>query len=99
MKPLVKGEIQRAAASAEAAHAVVSTMPDPERSLLLWFSKLLARVAANEPVNKMSPSNLAIVVSPVLADLPLENPFIALELTRHATLFIKQLIAYQLAHL
>jgi len=99
LKPLGKSEIQRAAHSPEDAHAVVSKMPDPERSLLLWFGKLLAQVAANEEVNKMSPSNLAIVVSPVLADLPLENPFIALDLTRQATLFVKQLISYQLAHL
>eukprot|EP01133_Synstelium_polycarpum_P006093 gene6093-7058_t len=58
----------RYAASLEEAalHTLQSSMDQPNRSLLMWIVHLLADVAQNASLNKMSAKNLAIVIAPIL---------------------------------
>ena len=51
----------------EIGHAVAG-LPEPQQSCFLWLLDLLADVAANVGTNRMSPKNLAIVISPNLFD-------------------------------
>ena len=44
----------------------VSMLPEPNRSVFLWLLDTMAYVASRVSVNKMTPKNLAIVVSPNL---------------------------------
>jgi hypothetical protein len=57
-------------AMAAAAAAVVDSVPEPERSVLLWVADLLCEVARYETANLMSLRALAIVMAPNLFAVP-----------------------------
>ena len=46
----------------------ISQLPEPNQSTFLWLLDLLCMVAEHQDTNKMTPVNLAIVVSPNLYD-------------------------------
>jgi hypothetical protein len=55
---------------AAAAAAVVDSVPEPERSVMLWVADLLCEVARFETANLMSLRALAIVMAPNLFAVP-----------------------------
>lgn len=60
----------------------VMSLPEPNRSSLLWLLDLLAEVAALADTNRMTPTNLAIVLSPNLYDAGPMDPFEELVLSQ-----------------
>jgi hypothetical protein len=48
--------------------AYIKQLPEPNQSVFLWLLDLLCDVAAHQEINRMTPTNLAIVVSPNLYD-------------------------------
>jgi len=63
-------------------------LPDPQRSSYLWLLDLLSEVAAHHEVNRMTPTNLAIVLSPNLFDAgPDMDPFEELVLSQKVAAF------------
>ncbi|KAH9261485.1 hypothetical protein BASA81_000141 [Batrachochytrium salamandrivorans] len=57
-------------------------LPEPNRSCFLWLLDLLAEVAALADSNRMTPTNLAIVLSPNLYDAGPMDPFEELVLSQ-----------------
>jgi len=76
---------------------VLTSLPEPNRSITKWLLELLADVAANEQQNKMSARNLAIVVAPNLFSTSEIDPVESLTLSQKVVNFVFQLLEYQLS--
>ena len=79
------------AASTQVAREVMTNVaravPEPCLSVFLWLLDLMAEIVANEPVNRMTAENMAIVLSPNLFTVSTENPMAGMEWTRKVTKF------------
>lgn len=68
------GRIQDKTEKMEALREGLTTLPPVHQSVLKYLLKFLTRLSALAAVNKMSPSNIAIVIGPTLFQPKAEDP-------------------------
>mmetsp|Transcript_11981 Transcript_11981/g.15601 ORF Transcript_11981/g.15601 Transcript_11981/m.15601 type:complete len:486 (+) Transcript_11981:367-1824(+) len=71
-------------------------LPEPNRSAFLWLLDLMACVAEHESVNRMSPKNLAIVISPNLFNSENQPPMEALVLSQKTANLVTKFLLWQI---
>jgi hypothetical protein len=77
----------------------LESLPDPQRSSYFWLLDLLCEVADKQEVNRMTPINLAIVLSPNLFDAgPDMDPFDELVLSQRVAAFTSQSVKWRIEH-
>ncbi|KAJ3012765.1 hypothetical protein HKX48_006093 [Thoreauomyces humboldtii] len=83
--------------SGPAAVKIVSEMPDANQAVIRYMVQFLRVVAEpqNQPITKMSVSNLAMVFAPNFLRNPSENPQEIFESTRYEQAFLRILISYR----
>jgi len=69
-----------------------NALPEPQKTLVGWLLDLLAMVAVNSPVNKMTSQNLAIVLAPNLYDINSTNPMEGLILSQKCAQFFMNVL-------
>ena len=76
----------------------LQNLPDPQRSSFFWLLDLLSEVATNEDINRMTPTNLAIVLSPNLFDAgPGVDPYQELLLSQRVAAFTSSSLKWRIA--
>jgi hypothetical protein len=99
LNPLSKDEIVEMSALTdldEVGHRL-SALPDPQRSSFFWLLDLLSEVASHQDVNRMTPTNLAIVLSPNLFDAgPDMDPFAELVLSQKVAAFTSSCLKWRI---
>ncbi|EFA84176.1 RhoGAP domain-containing protein [Heterostelium album PN500] len=99
--PLDDLELLRNAVLSEenAIQTVKESLPEPNRSLLLWLVSLLSDIAHNAATNKMNAKNLAVVMSSILLPVSQQQSIEQQrQLERHqlVTLLLQHLIKHSL---
>jgi len=78
---LPKEEFNRCVADAKFCATFPDKLSEPHHTLFLWLAHILVDAAKLQHINKMTPGNLAVVVSPTLAHIPDDNPIEGLVVT------------------
>jgi len=68
------------------------SLPEPNKSLLMWLLDLMKLVVAQSSVNKMTAQNIAIVVAPNLYDINTPNPMEGLFLSQKCAAFLNHVL-------
>jgi len=68
------------------------SLPEPQKTLLTWLLDFLAEIARNSSQNKMTSTNLAIVVAPNLYDISTPNPMEGLILSQKCAQFMNHVL-------
>jgi hypothetical protein len=75
----------------------LTKLGDPQKSAFFWLLDLLCEVAAHQEVNRMTPTNLAIVMSPNLYDAgPNMDPFEELVLSQKVAAFTSNCLKWRI---
>jgi len=75
---------------------IVHSLPEPQKSLFGWLSTLLVETALLHETNKMTPSNLSIVVGPSMVDFPAGNPLEGLALSQRVVGLVQHWLLHKL---
>jgi hypothetical protein len=79
------------------AQKVIYALPEPNQSIFLWLCDMCVEIAKNEKINKMSATNVAIVVGPNLFNTDkFENPMKAMTYSQKVVEFFKHSILWRM---
>jgi len=68
------------------------SLPEPNKSLLMWLLDLMKLIVSQSSINKMTAQNLAIVVAPNLYDINTPNPMEGLFLSQKCAAFLNHVL-------
>lgn len=81
--------------SPERAGEIVEKMPEPEGSVMLWLIDLCVECTLKCSVNKMTPTNLGIVIGPNLFLVSMVDPMASLQYSQKVALFLARAIVWR----
>lgn len=79
----------------ERAGEIVDKMAEPEGSVMLWLTDLCVEVAKNSAVNKMTPTNLGIVIGPNLFRPNMVDQMASLQYCQKVAVFLQKAIVWR----
>jgi len=95
--PILNSTLMSDCSEREQCVNVYKSLSEPYKTLLTWLLQLLASVAVNSEVNKMTAQNLAIVVAPNLYDLQTPNPMEGLIMSQKSAQFLVHVLNSHIA--
>jgi len=81
--------------STEGAGEIVEKMPEPEGSIMLWLVDLCVECTLKSSINKMTPTNLGIVIGPNLFRISMVDPMASLQYSQKVAQFLSKAIVWR----
>jgi len=78
---------------------ILESLPELNKSLVIWLLDLLSDIAAHEITNRVTPRSLAVVISPNLYSTINLTPMESLTLTQRVVSFVLKLIMYHIGRI
>ncbi|MES1908186.1 MAG: hypothetical protein MHM6MM_001167 [Cercozoa sp. M6MM] len=95
LSPLPAEDIEKGGSPA-AAGELVQRLPEPNNSIVLWLLDLCCEVTEHQSMNRMTPKNIAIVITPNLITSNFTDPIKNLTFSQKAADFVENAILWRM---